>query len=295
MSDLHNFDRATSVLSRPDDPRVYDAELHEAWRIEKGVNGGLLLALAGRALAAELGADHGHPDPFSVSGYYLSASRPGPVTVRTETLRRGKTLSTGTASLLQGGVERLRVIATYGDLDEHDGADVRTSAVPPEMPPPEKCLGTEVTPPEFLKETPMLERIELRLDPATVGWLAGRPTGRGLIQGWFRLPDGREPDPLVLLLAADALPPVSYDFGILGWAPTVELTVHVRARPAPGWLRLRHSTRNFAHGYLEEDAEIWDSRGRLVAQSRQLARVRTHAPMPAGAEARSSQATAAIA
>jgi hypothetical protein len=84
--------------------------------------------------------------------------------------------------------------------------------------------------------------------------------------------DGREPDPLMLLLAVDTLPPVSFDLGLPGWAPTLELTAHVRARPAPGWLRVRVSTRNLAGGLLEEDAEVWDSRDRLVAQSRQLAR-----------------------
>jgi acyl-CoA thioesterase len=209
-----------------------------------------------------------------ISGYYLSAARPGPVSVRTETLRRGRTVSTGTASVRQGDEERLRVLATYGDLGGQDHSDVRTSATPPQLPPPEKCAGTELAPAEFRARSPLLDRFELRLDPATAGWAAGAPSGRGLIQGWFRLPDGREPDPLALLLAVDALPPVSFDLGIVGWAPTLELTVHVRAWPAPGWLRLTHSTRNFAHGYLEEDAEVWDSSDRLVAQSRQLARVR---------------------
>jgi hypothetical protein len=80
----------------------------------------------------------------------------------------------------------------------------------------------------------------------------------------------------MLLLAVDTLPPVTFDLGMSGWAPTLELTAHVRARPAPGWLRIRVSTRNFAGGLLEEDAEVWDSRDRLVAQSRQLAR----APRP---------------
>jgi acyl-CoA thioesterase len=51
---------------------------------------------------------------------------------------------------------------------------------------------------------------------------------------------------------------------------TVELTVYLRARPAPGWLAYRMATRYLADGYFEEDAEIWDSAGRLVAQSRQL-------------------------
>jgi hypothetical protein len=88
--------------------------------------------------------------------------------------------------------------------------------------------------------------------------------------------DPREPDPLLLLLAVDALPPVTFDLGLPGWAPTLELTAHVRASPAPGWLRVRHATRNLAGGLLEEDAEVWDAAGRLVAQSRQRAR----APRP---------------
>jgi len=273
MPDLYGFDRETTVVPR--DPGRYDGELHEGWRIGLGINGGLLLAVAGRALAAEFGGGQGtHGEPIAISGYYLSAARPGAVSVRAEALRRGRTLSTGTASVRQGDEERLRVLATYGDLGRNH-ADVRTSATPPQMPPPEECAGSETAPAGFRKHAPLLDRFELRLDPATAGWTTGAPSGRGLIQGWFRLPDGREPDPLALLLAVDALPPVSLDLGVAGWTPTLELTVHVRARPAPGWLRLKHSTRNFAHGYLEEDAEVWDSAGRLVAQSRQLARVRS--------------------
>jgi hypothetical protein len=66
---------------------------------------------------------------------------------------------------------------------------------------------------------------------------------------------------------------VTFDLGRMGWAPTMELTAHVRAVPAPGWLVVRHETRNLAGGMFEEDCEVWDSAGRLVAQSRQLARV----------------------
>jgi acyl-CoA thioesterase len=277
----YRFDQDTALTARPGAPGLYDAELYDSWRIGQGVNGGFLLALAGRALAAELGGGedgHGHTDPFSISAYYLSASRPGPATVRTETLRRGRTVSTGTASITQNAEERLRATAAYGDLDGHAAGDVRTSATPPDMPPPDKCVDTELAPPEFLKDAPLLDSIELRLDPSTVGWALGQPSGRGLIQGWLRLPDGREPDPLMLLLAVDALPPVSFDLGLPGWAPTLELTAHIRAKPAPGWLRITHSTRNFADGYMEEDAEVWDSTGRLVAQSRQLARVRQPRP-----------------
>lgn len=92
------------------------------------------------------------------------------------------------------------------------------------------------------------------------------------MRAWFGLADGREPDPLALLLAVDALPPTAFELGLHGWVPTLELTVHVRALPAPGPLRVAITTRNLAGGHLEEDAEVWDSDDRLVAQSRQLAR-----------------------
>ena len=259
------------------EPGSYGAELGAGWLIGNAVNGGLLMALAGRALSVELARAGSHPDPFAVSAYYLSASTPGPATLRTEVLRTGRSVSTGQVSLTQPGadgteVERVRVLATYGDLDTV-AHEVRTTAVPPDLPSPERCLRAADAPPTFLRHAAMLDRLDLRLDPATAGWAAGRPSGLGQIRGWLRLADGREPDPLMLLLAADALPPVAFDLGLSGWTPTLELTVHVRARPAPGWLRIGLTTRNVAGGLLEEDAEVWVSGGRLVAQSRQLARV----------------------
>ena len=252
----------------------FEAAPGAGWQIGAGVNGGILLATMGNALK-QVFAEEAHPDPVAISAYYLSATRPGPATITTEVLRRGRSMSTGQVSLVQeeGGrrVERVRALATYGDLGELPH-DVRTTATPPDMPPPEQCLSKDLAPPDFLEAASLLDRLDLRLDPSCVGWAVGEPSGRGLLQGWLRLADGREPDPLMLLLAVDALPPVTFDLGMLGWTPTLELSVHVRARPAPGWLAVTHRTRNFAGGLLEEDAEVWDSTGRLVAQSRQLAR-----------------------
>ncbi|MGA5819290.1 thioesterase family protein [Kitasatospora sp. NPDC094028] len=266
------FDQGIALTRHAEEPGRYDGELGTGWQIGGGVNGGLLLAVAAHALSLEHGQHAPHPDPISISGYYLSASAPGPATVRTEVLRTGRGLSTGTASLSQDGVERLRVVASHGDLATADG-EVRTTATPPQLPPPDQCIGIEHAPRQLVEQAALLERFDLRLDPAAVGWALGQPSGQGRIQGWFRLADGRQPDPLMLLLVADALPPVTFDLGLPGWAPTVELTVHLRAKPAPGWLRVVHATRNLAGGYFEEDAEVWDETGRLVAQSRQLARV----------------------
>ncbi|SCD88776.1 Thioesterase-like superfamily protein [Streptomyces sp. TverLS-915] len=267
------FDRDTAVSRRG--PGVFDASLSEGWTIINAVNGGYLLALVGRALGEELP----HSDPFSITAHYLTASRPGPAEIRTETIRAGRTLSTGQATLVQydaqgAPVERLRVLASYGDLGALD-PEVRTSAKPPVLPPVEQCLGASDAPDGKVVpgSNAITERLLLKLDPATIGWAVGQPSGKGETRAWFGLADGRDPDPLSLLLAVDALPPTAFDLGLMGWMPTVELTVHVRHRPAPGPLRVAVATRNLAHGFLEEDAEVWDSADRLVAQSRQLARV----------------------
>ncbi|MEU3918305.1 thioesterase family protein [Streptomyces sp. NPDC029004] len=265
------FDRDTAVTLRA--PGVYDAELSAGWTIIQAVNGGYLLALLGRALADALP----HPDPFTVSAHYLSASQPGPAVVRTETVRTGRTLSTGQASLFQydedgAEVERIRVLATYGDLDDL-ADDVRTTAEPPAMPALQDCLGPSDGPAAIPGSSAITERLNIKLDPATVGWAVGAPSGKGETRGWFSLADGRDADPFSLLLTVDALPPTSFELGLKGWTPTVELTTHIRCRPAPGPLRVSITTRNLAGGFLEEDAEVWDSADRLVAQSRQLAKV----------------------
>jgi acyl-CoA thioesterase len=271
------FDDALTLRAEPGTatgPRRFAARLGDGWRIGRAVNGGLLLALLGQAIRATLG-DDGHPDPLAISAHYLSAGVAGPAILEVEPVRVGRTVATAQVRLSQdtsdgSAVERVRALATYGDLDRHVG-DVRTSAVPPELPRVEDCVAASSAPPQLLGDLPFLDRLDLRLDPATVGWTVGSPSGRGTMQGWLRTADGRDPDPLLLLLAVDALPPVTFDLGLTGWTPTLELTAHVRARPAPGWLRVRISTRNPAGGLLEEDAEVWDSAGRLVAQSRQLA------------------------
>lgn len=266
------FDRDTTVTLR--EPGVYETDLSAGWTIVNALNGGYLLAVLGRALADALP----HPDPFTVSAHYLTASRPGPAVVRTETVRTGRTLSTGQASLFQYDdegreVERIRVLASYGDLDALPD-DVRTSARPPAIPPLEQCFGPADGPAQVSAASAIAERLMLKLDPATLGWALGAPSGKGEMRSWFGLADGRDPDPFSLLLAVDALPPTAFELGLSGWVPTVELTAHIRCRPAPGPLRVSITTRNLAGGFLEEDAEVWDSADRLVAQSRQLARVR---------------------
>ncbi len=258
-------------------PDRYSANLDGGWVVGGGVNGGYLLSTVGNALRSRLAAVEGRPrpDPLAISAYYLSASVPGPAEVRTEVKRVGGSIATAAAELWQGDDVRISALATYGDLSTLS-PDVETTAEEPFLPPVEECVSNRA---DASREVPPLfHRFDLRFHPDHVGWALGQPNGRAELSAWFRLWGGREPDPISLLLVVDALPPTTLALGRYGWAPTLELTAHVRALPAPGWLKVRQVSRNLAGGMFEEDCEVWDSTGRLVAQSRQLARQ----PRPSG-------------
>ena len=265
------FDRDISVgaLSHRPGAGEYAADLSAGWVVGGGVNGGYLLSVIANAIRTTVPAK---PDPISISAYYLSASAPGPATVTTQVKREGGSVATVAADLAQDGIARISALATFGDLAALPD-DSATTAVAPGLPPRDQCVPNTAAPAELRAIVPMMERFDMLFHPAHVGWAVGEPSGQGVISAWFRLKDGREPDPISLLAAVDLLPPVTFDLGKPGWAPTLELTAHVRAVPAPGWLRMQHSTRNVAGGMFEEDCEVWDSAGRLVAQSRQLARL----------------------
>lgn len=273
------------ALEPGDRPDQRHGTFSEDWMIGNAVNGGLVMAAGLTALGQHLAHDPSesttHLDPVVQSAYFMTACQPGPFTARTEVMRTGRTLSTGQISISQtdgGGepVERMRAIGSFGNLEDVV-ADRQASA--PEIPPPDQCVSSDQAPPDFLANSRFLERLDLRLDPDTAGWAVGKPSMRGLMRGWLRLRDGREPDTTLLMMALDALPPVAFDLGMFGWTPTLEFTGHIRRRPAPGWLQVSLSSENVGGGMMEEDARIWDSGGDLVAQSRQLCGVRPSQPV----------------
>ncbi len=246
----------------------FTAHLGAGWKVAGAVNGGYLLAVLGRALRESSPAA---PDPLVVSAHYLGPSEPGGAEVTTRTIRAGRSSATLAVDLVQNGAPTITALATMGNLAKLTG-DIATTATPPDLPEPSDCIDVAEASAELIASAPLISRYDMRLDPATTGFAVGRPSGQGLLQGWLRWADGADPDVLSLLAFLDAFPPVMFDLGRFGWSPTMELTAHVRAVPAPGWIRVKVHTRNIAGGMFEEDCELWDSAGRLVAQSRQLAR-----------------------
>ena len=262
------FDDAT-VLS-PKGAGQYGTPIQERWDINGNANGGYLLALAANAMRAESGRAH----PISVTMHYLSPGPAGDAVTQTRVMKAGKRFSTVTGTISRDGRDIATALGVFGDVD---------SSLPPhsvtvervDIPPYEDCAPREFGgAPQNLG---LGSRLAMRIHPDDTGFARGEPTGEALCRGYFAFKDGRPVDTLSLLLAADAFPPVMFNrFGMLGWVPTVEFTVHVRGVPAPGPIACAFRSRVIQGGMWEEDGEMWDSEGQVVALSRQLAL----APLP---------------
>lgn len=259
------FERTTAV--RKAGAGVYDVELDGAFSIGGPLHGGYLMATLLRAALDEAP----HPHPVSNNFHFLRTPHVGPARAHVEWLKSGRTAATARATLVQDDKVVLESLVSAGTLDPV--AEPAWVEGPPEIAPLEECVEPRTFTPDG-QAPGMAGQIDFRHDPATAGWLHGEPSGRPEMRGHVRLREQpQDPDPYVLALATDAMPPVVFGLGLPGWAPTVELTWHMRAVPAPGWLRIRAAARMVADGWFDEDVELWDSGGRLVAQARQMARL----------------------
>ena len=266
------FDEATAVT--PEGDGCYAIRPDERFAIVSGdgtvgaVNGGVLLATVLRAVLDT----SPHPDPVATSAHFLRVPRSEPARVQVTWLKLGKTAATARAALVQNGSCVLDTTITTGRLGDPGEGGRSWTGEPPKLPPVEQCTGFA----DFAGATRRdgyAGQVDLRLDPATSGWLRGQPHGVPEMRGYFQLREERRPDAYLLALAVDALPPVIFGITRAGWSPTVELTWHMRGLPAPGLLRVAARSRHVSGGWFDEESEVWDSAGRLVAQSRQIARV----------------------
>ncbi len=281
----HQFDRESAVRRSHDpDPEQLEAAdrvtaarfetlVSPRWNIGDNPNGGYLAASSLLAMAEMTG----RPDPLSVTTHFL---RPGlggePGEIRTRLIRPGRRSSTASAELHQAGKQRIQMVAAFGDLaaaaapasaadDDPDPPSLTISPV--DLPEPDDCVDRRSL--EQGVDLPILQRLDVRIDPR---WAIAGASDRAEVSGWIRFADGRPVDSISLVLFADAFPPSVFSLlGTIGWVPTLELTVHVRRRPAPGWVRARFTTEDLSNGMLVENGDLWDSTGRLVARSRQLA------------------------
>lgn len=258
----NHFDAETEIAL--DDVGCWHGHMSPHWNIGDNPNGGYMLCCVLRAVANSVP----HPDPISVTTHFLRPGTPdAPFEISVDVVRTGRSVSTTRATLSQAGKARLEVLCAFGDLSQSAGVEHKIDAVPRfDLPPPDDC-------PERSGETqglhlPIMARLDVRLNPAHA--VAGAADHADM-SGWIRFVDERAADSLTLPMFADAFPPSPLALlGPVGWVPTLELTVQVRRRPQPGWVRAEFSTDDLDGGRMIETGKLFDSAGQLVAQSRQL-------------------------
>jgi len=264
MSTQTRFDADTAI--EPAGDGRWRAEISERWFVGRGPNGGLLAALAVRAMEALAG----DPErvPRSLTLHFLEAPAAGPLELAGTVERAGRSTSAVSLRLEQGGrpvALGLGALAVW-----RDGGFEHLGVAPPAVPAPQELPDTT------LADAPGA--------PAFVSnyawkWATDPADGeRALVGGWIRTPDARPVDHVGLAAFADAFPPAVFPLlGRVVGAPTIDLTIHYRAPLGDlgdGWILGAFRSRRVAGGFFEEDGELWSEDGTLLLQSRQLAMVR---------------------
>ncbi len=259
------FESATAV--QPQGNGLYTAAIADGWDIMGNANGGYLIALAASAMRHAAG----RKDPLSITAHYLAPAPAGDVEIHTEVVKSGRRVATVASSLRRGDKEFIRVLGSFGTL-QTDSALQHVTATPPDLPPFDECILREPSTGTFVP--PIFDKANIRLHPDDAKFTMESGSGVAQMRGWFQFSDTASCDSLGLLFVADSFPPTFFNlFGVKGWVPTLEYTVHVRAQPVEGPLRCVFTTRALQGGFMEEDGEMWDESGTLVAMSRQLALV----------------------
>ena len=238
------------------------------WDVFGIPHGGYLLALMGKAVLTATGA----PDLFTVTTHYLRKARHEQIRFQVHRVGGSRRLSTVTATATQGDDVVMSTMASVGDRTTIAGPtwrrvepwDARSARLTPRAGSPEMDASGTLRTPEIAA------RAGERLDVTTLGFAGGAPDGTGELRA---VAEDLPADQVGALLACDVTPPAAWNaLTPSGWVPTIELTAHVRARAGTGPLAVTAATRHIADGFLEEDALVHDAQGRLMVQSRQLAR-----------------------
>lgn len=262
---MHLFDQQVAVPVSDAATNVVETRISAHWTINDLPNGGYLMALLANAMlhrSTKKGL-------AIATATYISRSTPGKATILLEPIAASKQFERIQARLVQEGRERIRAFATFMDQSPACRTN-RHEADPPSVAPREACFAI----PQMPKFT-LFDQMEVLLDPACTGWITGRLSERSLQKGWIRFRQPRAYDVLSLLLIADAFPPPVYaSMGVGAWVPTIELSINVRKLPSTQWLKCIFRTRFITCGMLEEDGQVWDEAGELIAVSRQIAQYR---------------------
>jgi acyl-CoA thioesterase len=263
------FTGATTLQHDEAEPGRYRGVVDDHWQLAVVPQGGIVAAVAARAMANELATPEQALRSFTA--VFAAQVAVGPVDVDVQVLRRGRSLSQVAATVRNPGAKAgLTALAVFGavrpgffftDRPYPEGLDAPESYPSMRDPWPDDVEPRRFDPMPFWEDV-----VETRFITGHPPWEDYTPTSSEQLY-WTRFDappfahDGNL-DPLGLLVLADAMP------GAVGermgndsppwFGPSADLTFHWFGHTRSEWLLVRNQARHAGDGYASVDAELWD-------------------------------------
>jgi acyl-CoA thioesterase len=246
----------------------FTASIGPEWMLAVAPQGGIVGAIAARAMQAVLGSEIQALRSFHA--VFASPVPAGPLVVDVVPIRTGRSMSQLSATVRAADAAAgLTALAVFGGPRP---GFAHTELAFPDVAPPEECPSYRDPPPPEVAErgTPFPFWTDVLEGRPALGHAPWDPSPRegNEVATWFRfdhrpLDDQGRFDPLALLVAADMMPSAVFEsigFVEEQWfAPSVDLTVHLRALPTGEWI-LNHNRAHYSDdGYASAESALWDA------------------------------------
>ena len=273
MNQFERFQNALKLENIEDNKFIVNPDTN--YFVGSTPHGGYLMAVMHKALANVLP----HSTAITSSVQYLDRIDAKPFQLEVEVFKTGRGSSSGIVKLKQDDKICTTFTGTCSDFEFMKGYDDLLKPLPNIFLDKDRCEYVKMNYDKISKGfTPaFIQQLECSIHPDHAWWNRkadeDNTDNKARCSAFLEMEGGR-PDQFCLSFYSDILPPVVCNkYGPLGWIPTITLTTHIRQLPSTNELYADFKATDINKGYFEQDCNIWDLNGNLVASSRQLTRI----------------------
>ena len=271
MNQFERFQEAIKLENLEDNKFIVNPDTN--YFVGNTPHGGYLMAVMHKALTSILP----HSTAISSSVQYLDRIDAKTFELEVETFKTSRGSSSGIVKLKQDDKICTTFTGTCSDFEFMKGYDGLQKPLPNIFNESDKKDYIKMNYDKISKGfTPaFIQQLECLIHPDHAWWNrdSNDKNNEARCSAFLEM-QGGIPDQFCLSFYSDILPPVvSNKYGPLGWIPTITLTTHIRQLPSTSELYADFKATDINKGYFEQDCNIWDLNGNLVASSRQLTRI----------------------
>ena len=273
MNQFERFQNALKLENIEDNKFIVNPDTN--YFVGNTPHGGYLMALMHKALTNILP----HSTAISSSVQYLDRIDAKPFELEVNVFKTSRGSSSGIVKLKQDNKICTTFTGTCSDFEFMKGYDDLQKPLPKIFNDSDKKDYVKMNYDKISKGfTPaFIQQLECLIHPDHAWWnreaKQNNQDNEARCSAFLEM-EGGKPDQFCLSFYSDILPPVvSNKYGPLGWIPTITLTTHIRQLPTTSEVYADFKASDINKGYFEQDCNIWDLDGNLVASSRQLTRI----------------------